>query len=258
MSSEGFLCFDDESIDQGRIVTDKYPVLNELFCPICYSLLWKPRSCASCQNLFCNHCIQTWLHTNPSTCPLCRSPYEEKPAPPFIQSILAHFSIHCRNTSLGCREILPYDLLEQHESVKCNFLTKKCRLCEQIVLLTDNDQHKNVCKLIVVRCPSCQCDIKTELFERHQNECLQQDSNADVQLDEEFFILLELLDETMLSTTAEVELVGVGMFYQTREKNCPVRFWAMCQLKLINLPKIHLILCNVLGWGCAQLIYALS
>jgi hypothetical protein len=170
MCTEEVLHFDEESIDRDRIVNDEYQLLNDLFCPICYGLLWKPRSCISCQNLFCNKCIQTWLNANSTTCPLCRSLYKDKPT---SLSILTHFAIRCRNISLGCTEILPYDLLEQHENIDCKFLTKKCRVCEQIVLVADIDQHKNICKPIVIQCRVCQSFVKVELFDRHQDECSQ-------------------------------------------------------------------------------------
>ncbi|CAF2580276.1 unnamed protein product [Rotaria sp. Silwood2] len=39
-------------IDRDRIV-DGHLLPDEYFCPICRCLLWNPRSCASCQHLFC-------------------------------------------------------------------------------------------------------------------------------------------------------------------------------------------------------------
>jgi hypothetical protein len=253
MCSDEVFFFNEESIDRERILIDKHHILNEFFCPICCCLLWKPRSCASCQNLFCNKCIQTWIKTSSTICPLCRLSYEEKPAPPSVRSILAHFFIRCRNTSLGCTEILPYDLLEQHESINCKFLTKKCRVCEQIVQVKDIDQHKNICKPIVIQCPSCQCFVKIDLFEHHRNACLQQYSATY----EELLGSLNFSNETILLPTIVGNFVGIEMFNQTREKSFLIRFWTMFQLMWMNLPMMHLILFNLFAWGCGNLMHAL-
>jgi hypothetical protein len=51
---------EESDIDRDRIL-DGHLEPDEYFCPICQCLLWKPRSCASCQNLFCQKCIRTWL-----------------------------------------------------------------------------------------------------------------------------------------------------------------------------------------------------
>jgi hypothetical protein len=259
MHNDEALFFDEESIDRERIITDEHHyILNEFFCPICYCLLWKPRSCSLCQNLFCKKCIQTCLKENSNTCPLCRSLYKEKPPSPSTQSILSHYSIRCRNTSFGCTKILPYDLLEQHESIECKFLTKKCRICEQNVLVTDIDQHKNVCQPILIRCSLCQCSIKRELFECHQEECLQRHSNLFEDLNEELFVPPDFPTETILSTTSAVNFIGIEMFNQSREKNWLIRFCAMVQLILINLPRIHLIILYLLGWSSGNFIHNLE
>ena len=92
MYSEQVLFFDEQNINRECIVTDQ-----------CYCLL---RECCSCQNLFCNKCIQTWLNSKSTTCPLCRSRYEEKSDSSSTLSLLSQISICCRNILLGCTKIL--------------------------------------------------------------------------------------------------------------------------------------------------------
>ncbi|CAF3328231.1 unnamed protein product [Rotaria sp. Silwood2] len=161
-------------IDQDRIVNDDFLLPGEYFCPLCGYLLWKPCSCFSCQNLFCRKCIRTWLKENPTSCPFRCASFEEKRAPPYIQSILGRLRIRCRNNLFGCKEIIAYDLLEQHEQVHCQFRTKRCDLCEQLVLLDQFDKHSSLCKPTIVQCKLCQCAIETRLLENHSQHCLQE------------------------------------------------------------------------------------
>ncbi|CAF0818091.1 unnamed protein product [Rotaria sordida] len=164
-------------IDQDRIVNDDFVLPQEYFCPICGYLLWKPCSCSSCRNLFCHKCIRTWLNINPTTCPYRCVPYQEQRAPPHIQSILARLHIRCRNTQFGCKEILAYDLLERHEQVNCQFRTKRCAICEQLVLIDQLDEHSSSCRPTVVQCSVCQCAVEPRLFESHSQQCLQEHLN---------------------------------------------------------------------------------
>ncbi|CAF0839973.1 unnamed protein product [Adineta steineri] len=218
MCSEEDLFFYEKNIDRERIIINKNSsLLNDCFCSICWCLLWKPCSCSSCQNLFCNECIQTWLNISSSTCPLCRLSYNEKSPPLSIHSILAQISIRCRNSSLGCTEILLYDLLEQHECIDCHFRTKKCRLCEQIILIKDIDQHKNICKPIAIQCNVCQYSIQNE----------------------DYIESFTFSNQTILSPISVVNFPGIELFNQARGKNCFYRFYAMFQL-IMELRKLKL------------------
>jgi hypothetical protein len=254
MCSEIFVV-EKEGIDRERIVTDKYNILNEFFCPICCCLLWKPRSCVSCQNLFCHQCIQTWLNVNSTDCPLCRCPYEEKRAPPYVQSLLTHFSIRCRNSSIGCTEILPYDLLEKHEIFECQFLTKKCQMCGQVVFATDIDYHKTMCKPTVRHCSLCESFIQIELFEHHIDECFEQYSNPYEEVVQEWFMHLDSQNEEI--GTSRIDLVGSEVLNRTRQQHYFIRFWAIVQLILFNLSMTHLILLNLFSLGIESLEHVL-
>src|ERR1700722_14017344 len=100
---------EEGNIDRDQIV-DGHLVPDEYYCPICQCLLWKPRSCSSCQHLFCEKCIQMWIE-NTNQCPFQCESYEERRCPPYIQSLLSRLNIRCRNSSFGCTEIVSYDLL---------------------------------------------------------------------------------------------------------------------------------------------------
>jgi len=67
---------EEGDIDRDRVV-DGDLVPDEYFCPICQYLLWKSRSCSSCQHLFCEKCIRTWIE-NPNSgkrCPFRCEPF---------------------------------------------------------------------------------------------------------------------------------------------------------------------------------------
>ena len=126
------------AIDRGRIVGDT-EVPEEYFCSICYCLLWKPRSCAGCQQLFCEKCIQTWLRTSPTR--PCRCPnYQDQRCPPFVLSILSRLKIRCRYESLGCRLSIPYEQLEQHEQSGCTIDTSKSNVRGESPVRETNSQ----------------------------------------------------------------------------------------------------------------------
>ncbi|UJR32671.1 hypothetical protein I4U23_020132 [Adineta vaga] len=131
---------EEEGIDPERIVNDHQQIAKEFFCAICQGLLWKPRSCGSCQHLFCTKCIRAWLKINPTICPFrCSS----------------RLTLHCRNSSFGCTEILSYDQLEQHQTTDCQFPTKQCRICQKYILLSLLDQHQTSCIPTSIECFLC-------------------------------------------------------------------------------------------------------
>jgi len=114
---------EEGDIDRDRIVNGDL-VPDEYFCSICEYLLCKPHSCSSCEHLFCQKCIKTWIQ-NPSNgkrCPFRCEPFEDRRCPPYVQSLLSRLNIYCRNSEFGCKQILSYDQLENHENVKCEYL----------------------------------------------------------------------------------------------------------------------------------------
>ena len=166
---------EEGNIDRDRIVDD-HLVPDEYFCPICQYLLWKPRSCSSCQHLFCQKCIQTWIENtnNVNKCPFRCQSYEERRCPPYVQSLLSRLNIRCRNSSFGCTEILSYDNLEHHENVECKYLSKTCSECKQSVLVSKLNEHQEVKGLCIpqpIKCTICQNHIEKSIFREHFHEC---------------------------------------------------------------------------------------
>jgi len=269
--------FEEEGIDPERIVNDEHQVANEFFCAICQGLLWKSRSCASCQHLFCNKCIRTWLQINPTSCPFRCSPYEEKRPPPYIHSLLGRLSIRCRNSSFGCTEILPYDLLEQHQTVECQFLTKRCRICGQYILKNEIDQHQTACIPATIQCSVCKHFVDRTLLPQHTIECFQQRLNL---LIEEIIPTPEDLGiptnniiavpqeqgnanwhtrlitrlQRFLFAMPQVNLIGLEEVAQARELNNWARIWTMLRLIWFNKSRAIQILFLLYCFGIGFII----
>ncbi|CAF1327741.1 unnamed protein product [Rotaria sordida] len=164
-------------IDRDRIV-DEHLVPDEYFCPICQYLLWKPRSCSSCQHLFCEKCIQIWIGNvnSANRCPFRCEPFEDRRCPPYVQSMLNRINIHCRNSSFGCDKVLSYNLLEQHENTECEHLTQQCFDCQKLVLVSKLNEHQQIPGLCIpypIKCTICQNYISKSLFRDHFHQCCQ-------------------------------------------------------------------------------------
>ncbi|CAF1175666.1 unnamed protein product [Adineta ricciae] len=252
MGSKKMSFYDDKNIDRERVITNDEKYLpDELICPICLCLLWKPESCAKCENLFCRHCIQTWLDGNALTCPLCRSEYKTKIISVWIQSSLLSLSIYCRNQSFGCKSIASYDRLEQHEQFDCQHRSKTCCLCEKTVRIQEIDQHTNSCKSVVTKCDFCECLIPIDSREYHRNECVRNYQASNEYSMEQF---ANFANRTILSSTSETNFHGLELFNQTRRNNYVKRLAVTLKWLSINLPMIHLILLNLIMWSAGSLM----
>lgn len=168
---------DEGDIDRDRVVNGD-SLLDEYFCPICQYLLWKPRSCSSCQHLFCERCIRTWLESANlyRKCPFRCQPYVDRPCPPSVQSLLSHLNIRCRNSTLGCTQIVPYDRLEYHQNIECQYLSQKCMECNQLVLLLKFEEHQRIvglCRPSPIKCTICEGFISKNDFCDHFYNCRQ-------------------------------------------------------------------------------------
>ncbi|CAF1105991.1 unnamed protein product [Adineta ricciae] len=258
---------EEEGIDPQRIVEDEHNIVKEFCCAICQGVLWKPRSCASCQHLFCKKCIRIWLTINLNICPFRCSPYEEKRAPPYIHSLLGRLTIRCRNSAFGCGEILSYDQLERHQTIDCQFSTRQCHVCGNFVSKDEFDQHQPICEPTTIECFLCKCSIEPKSWQQHMTSCLkrkfnfivdeilpandpflfQQEDNANNR-----FMQLNIRLQQFLSAMPKIDLIGYDRFIRSRQQNICLRIWSTFQLILHNKWQtaqiIMLLLC--FGIGC--------
>lgn len=161
---------DIDNIDQERLCNDEH-IPKEFFCSICLCLLWKPRSCAKCQNLFCQACISRWLRTD-SKCPFGCPQYEDRNCPPQIRSLLSNFTIRCQSFQYGCTAVLSYDRLEAHQTRECAYPATRCQYCEALTLSTSIDAHELECGRRLGNCSICNQLIPLYCLQEHESSCL--------------------------------------------------------------------------------------
>jgi len=133
----------------------------EVICSICHNVLWKPIACRTCENIFCSQCIRTWTNNmnirqsdqfvtamndekpndNAKTCPF-HCMFEEKQAPPIVNTLLSKLELYCAYRPNGCQQKLNYNALEVHEQM-CEFEHVPCPVCQMFVSQRDrtNNQH---------------------------------------------------------------------------------------------------------------------
>lgn len=265
--------FEEDSIDIDRVAKDKFQVTDELLCVICKCLLWKPKSCGSCQQLFCNKCIRTWLSINPNSCPFRCSSYEEKRAPPSVCSMLSRLSIRCRNNSLGCTSILRYDLLEKHETAHCQFRTRQCSICGEFTSTIKFDECHKSCQESTLTCHLCNFPVNRESLKRHAEKCFlgriqvlcdknilrKNNSQRSPTISREqnyvnAFTRWQNRTRRFLIHQRKVYLVGFDAAKQARNENCWIRILTVLQLITSNLLHADQITFCLMSFGMGSII----
>ena len=94
-----------EGLSTDRVQGSSGIDLDDIFCPICHNLLWKPIACQLCETHFCTMCIARWLELNPNKCPLRCDKYVERPCSRFIIKQLSKLKIDCIHQENGCEEV---------------------------------------------------------------------------------------------------------------------------------------------------------
>ncbi|CAF3836751.1 unnamed protein product [Rotaria sp. Silwood1] len=125
---------------RNRVVLDSAsPFADNVICSVCGNVFWKPVSCKNCSTVFCMKCrptggilgkissffkIQQKFHGKNG----CED-FEETQISSQVIHELAKLRVRCAYASNGCRVLLFYYELEQHERV-CEFESIPCELCQ--------------------------------------------------------------------------------------------------------------------------------
>ncbi|CAF3637710.1 unnamed protein product [Rotaria sp. Silwood1] len=128
--------------------------LEDLHCSICRNILWKPVACQRCETPYCSACIKKWLREGRNQCPVGCQPFAERTCPPSIVKQLSRLQIACIYESNNCREILPCEALEKHET-ECGFQPQTCPGCHSSFAKKSIEKHKSQCPLIEITCADC-------------------------------------------------------------------------------------------------------
>ena len=139
-----------------------------LLCIICNNILWRPVACASCCDHFCSFCIYTWNTKSKNSCPKCKStPFKSKKAIPLVNGMLGDLIVECLYTPNGCKENIPYDLIEMHEK-NCLYCNYQCTYCKQFILKKDLKKHE--CDEKEVICNECEMKYDKKSLKNHDKE----------------------------------------------------------------------------------------
>lgn len=149
-------------------------VNDELACIICLNLLFNPRSCSNCEQMFCYDCISSSLERS-NICPYCRDIYYDTKVPRKLLNLLNNVAIFCPN---NCRTKISYSDLADHLS-RCQFTNLKtnCNLCNAEILdtntLNNTKSHFLACEELVITCDQvgCKAMFKRKMKNKHLEEC---------------------------------------------------------------------------------------
>ncbi|CAF0901844.1 unnamed protein product [Adineta steineri] len=183
-------------IEVDRIVNSNESSIDLTTCLICHDIFWKPLTCEICENSFCNDCITLWLEKHPNNCPN-NCDYKQRQRPPLLLvQLLSKLQVICKNHHTGCKDVLSYESLEQHEH-ECGFHMEQCTGCSKSMLKKERNIHEKSCEQIELHCHVCQ--VKYRRINGHNEvECLQ---NCLVQLQIKIQVLEE--NDRIQKTTLE-------------------------------------------------------
>ncbi len=234
------ITMEDLNVDRNRIV-DNGLIDKIYFCTVCKYLLWQAHSCSSCETLVCGKCLDIWFENplNRSKCPFGCQSSEYCLCIPAFQALLSSLNIQCRNASLGCEEVIPYDQLEDHQKNHCQYRSQRCRKCNTLVLIENFEKHcqeTGLCISYPMKCNICEDLIEKVDFEEHLHSCCQKrlnqfftdasskqtttrHENAVAYL-QRLNAITELVDSRIIRSYLTSFYYFINMFKRAREENC--------------------------------------
>lgn len=146
-------------IDLKKFVNDCQLVNNEddYQCPICLGLVYKPKTCAKCQNfLFCSTCLD---EMKKKECPYCKDD-DFIDIHTLLRNMLNKAEVKCKIDDCNDK-CLTYDILVSNHAKSHLVNVIKCPIGCGTVLLCDQDnirkakKHYFSCPLMVTLCNIC-------------------------------------------------------------------------------------------------------
>ena len=112
-----------DEINPNRIKVKEKIKVDRYLCGICQNVLLSPRKCSNCPKHFCNLCSSAYIEIN-TVCPSCKQTLSLNNAEHYLIEDLSELTIECKNSHLGCKEILMHSVLFDHEE-NCSFNAEK-------------------------------------------------------------------------------------------------------------------------------------
>lgn len=183
-------------------------------CPICLGLVYKPKTCATCDNdLYCSPCVDELLNKK---CPIC-SQGDFKELHKMFKTILGKTEIACSKGSSDCTSnfgTVKYEDLEKHfkdcvKQVPCPYG------CGTFFKTTQNMEdvhsHYHDCPMICRECDLCGQEHNFSGEETNPRDCIQvlkalvEDKEKTIEKQTE---LIEQLDYEFESKLGEIRVLA--------------------------------------------------
>ena len=147
-------------ISEEQIVNIEEIEKNEdLKCPICLNVVWKPIQCKRCEKYFCKYCLNESIRTIGNKCPMCRLKHFKSNTFQLKESCFKNIRIKCPYKN--CNEKRRYFKYIIHLK-KCKNKLYHCTNegCNYEDNITNMQKHEIVCPKKVI--PIDNLDNKTE------------------------------------------------------------------------------------------------
>ncbi|KAF8307008.1 hypothetical protein DL93DRAFT_2150429 [Clavulina sp. PMI_390] len=146
-----------------------------LICCICCMPFTNPTTTTTCNHTFCKDCITAALTFN-AECPVDRRALSEPdlvPAGTIVRNLVDELVVKCPNSTYGCTHTCQRQLLGNHLSSECLFISSQCEEvgCQEIVLRGDAEKHAQTCPHRIVACEACSASVKFKDLEYHESQC---------------------------------------------------------------------------------------
>jgi Ran GTPase-activating protein (RanGAP) involved in mRNA processing and transport len=140
----------EESEDENeKVQLSRLNIISRYICYSCNCLLIidESASCLECEVSYCKYCLE-------KQCVNCMS-NKFSPLKSGLQIELSHLLISCKNKNQGCKQMVLYSKLKEHE-MTCEHQSFKCKFCGNIILKEFLKKHEeNWCTEIPLLCKEC-------------------------------------------------------------------------------------------------------
>ncbi|OMJ83561.1 hypothetical protein SteCoe_15469 [Stentor coeruleus] len=122
---------------------------NYFICPICYFVASDPVSCKSCEQIFCEGCIDRYSKIKENKCRICKIDLEITPLRKFPRKVYESFFLYCPNFNYGCRFEGGIKEMHEHKAI-CDFKKINCSnpICAHNFLAKDKPiPEADVCSM---------------------------------------------------------------------------------------------------------------
>jgi hypothetical protein len=159
------------TISLDSVKHDKFTSIEDYKCLICDGLVYDSVKCSTCETLFCDYCISSWLKQDRgNSCPICRN-FSKTDLSKIERNTLNKFILICPFGKDNCNG-LRYEELKPH-IYSCEYYPRQyeCICCRYRCTIDYMADHFRNCGEIPIQCKYCKKAILRKLIESHSALC---------------------------------------------------------------------------------------